>query len=70
MKDEFKKTIIDIVARECAKVRELQNKLFRSFVESLCVCLYHLDKADYEKAKDVLLQTIIALEIHQEGMEE
>mgnify|MGYP003115400282 FL=1 len=70
MKDEFKKTIIDIVERECAKLRELQNKLFRSFVERLCVCLYHLDKDDYEKAKDILLQTIIELESHQEGMEE
>jgi len=70
MKDEFKKTIIDIVERECAKLKELQNKLFRSFVERLCVCLYHLDEANYEKAKDTLLQTIIELETYQEGMEE
>ena len=70
MNDELKNTIIDIVERECAKLRELQKELFRSLVERLSACLYHLDEADYEKTKDTLLQTIIELERHQEGMEE
>ena len=70
MNDELKEAIFDIVERECAKLRKLQKVLFRSLVERLSVCLYHLDEADYEKTKDTLLQTIIEFERHQEGIEE
>jgi len=69
MNDELKKAIIEIVERECAKLRKLQKELFRTLVERLCVCLYHLDEGNYEKTKDTLLQTIIELEGQQKGME-
>lgn len=69
MNEEQKEKLIAILEEECQKLKNIHNELYKGLVASISVSLQYMENCDYEKAKIILLATIIALESKQKGME-